>query len=423
MFCDGTAAGRRTACVLALTLALLQSAGARADAPVQPPLASDLPAGQEPPPPPDPAPPPPPPDPAPPGPPDPAPPTPPPPAAPEPTTETPTAASVPAAVPGPEAPAAAPSSATVRASDAEPEEEEEQPPLRLPFTLQTSVGQGSFVADPYARNAYFAYSLTFAPTYAPHEDVSVGLTVAMSQELTDSDIDTEQHQLLLSDTRLHGGYAFGQIPEVEIDVSGQARLFLPSSLASQHQTLVLGTGIALSLARKLGPVALGLSTSFRKNFHRYTTPVLDGAQGIPFVNARAGSAEVVEDGLAQGGTNNVSHSIAGELSVRYSPIEPLSFGIAYGLSTGFTYRSVPLDELSGSYAEEGVGQRDLSSGTISAGYELNERFSFGAGVSTVGPPLTADNQGPRFPFWDFESEADNLTTFYVDVTFTESLGK
>ena len=166
-----------------------------------------------------------------------------------------------------------------------------------------------------------------------------------------------------------------------------------------------------------------MSSSFRKNFHRYTTPVLDGAQSIPFVNPRAGSAELVEDGLAQAGTNNVSHSVAGELSVGYSPWKPLSFGIAYGLSAGFTYRSVPLDERSGVYADEGVGQRDLSSGTISASYELDERFSFGAGVSTLGPPLTDDGKSPRFPFWDFESEADNLTTFYVDATFTESLGK
>lgn len=306
----------------------------------------------------------------------------------------------------------------------EPEADDEAPaPLRLPFTLQTSVGQGTFVADPHARNAYFGYSLTFAPSYTPHEQVSIGLLTAISQELTDSDGDTERQQVLLSDTRLSGSYDFGKIPSAEIGVSGQARVFLPSSLASRHQTLVLGTGLVLSLSRAFGPLSLGLSSSFRKNFHRYTTPVLDGGSGVPFVNPRVGSSEVVEDGLAQGGTSNVSHSIAGELSVGYSPLEPLSFRIAYGLSAGFTYRSVPLDALSGVHAEQGVGQRDLSSGTISASYELDERFSFGAGVSTVGPPLTADNQSLRFPFWDFESEADNLTTFYVDATFTESLGK
>jgi hypothetical protein len=285
------------------------------------------------------------------------------------------------------------------------------------------VGQGSFVADEHARNAYFGYSLAFAPSYAPSKDISIGLLVAMSQELTDSDIDTERQQVLLSDTRLSGSFAFGKIPTADIGVTGQARLFLPSSLASQHQTLVLGTGLLLALSRELGPVSLGLGTSFRKNFHRYSTPVLDGPQAVPFVNPRAGSAEVVEDGLAQAGTSNVSHSVAGELSVRYTPLEPLSFGIAYGLSAGFTYRSVPLDHLSGVHADGGVGQRDLSSGTLSASYELDERFSFGAGVSTVGPPLTADGKSPRFPFWDFESEADNLTTFYVDATFTESLGK
>ncbi len=327
--------------------------------------------------------------------------------------------------PAPTLAPAAPSATPVAPADEEPESDakETPAPLRLPFTLQTSVGQGSFVADEHARNAYFGYSLTFAPSYTPYEHVSIGLLTAISQELTDSDGDTERQEVLLSDTRLSGGYDFGKIPKAEIGVTAQLRFFLPSSIASRHQTLVLGTGVVLGLGREFGPISLGLSTSFRKNFHRYTTPVIDDRAGMQFVHPRTGSAEVVEDGLAQGGTNNVSHSVAGELSVGYSPFEALSFGIAYGLSAGFTYRSVPLDALSGVHAEEGVGQRDLSSGTISASYKLDERFSFGAGVSTVGPPLTADNKSPRFPFWDFESEADNLTSFYLDATFTESLGK
>jgi hypothetical protein len=357
MFTDGRAARRSIVCALAL--ALIASASAAAQAPPSPPVPP--PPAPEPVPPPAPEP-------------DPHPPVPPEPPAPAAHSaqlaEEPLplggSGAVDVAAPGSVAPSA-PSG--LPAAEREPDDGE-PPPLRLPFTLQTSVGQGSFVADEHARNAYFGYSLAFAPSYAPSKDISIGLLVAMSQELTDSDIDTERQQVLLSDTRLSGSFAFGKIPTADIGVTGQARLFLPSSLASQHQTLVLGTGLLLALSRELGPVSLGLATSFRKNFHRYSTPVLDGPQAVPVVNPRAGSAEGVEDHpLQQHHAHRRGRHRAGRPGQR-SPAR-----------TGRTGQSTPVRAERA--ARERAGRADRQLRTVHAGRCADRRAGSRAGQRAV----------------------------------------
>ena len=80
------------------------------------------------------------------------------------------------------------------------------------------------------------------------------------------------------------------------------------------------------------------------------------------------------------------------------------------------YNSFARDDLSSIHADEGRGQRDAYAATLDASWALEEHLTLSAGISTQGAPKQADNSGFRFPFFDFESEAENLTVFYVTAT-------
>lgn len=321
-----------------------------------------------------------------------------------------------------------PSEAEAVATQSEEQTEDKSKP-RAPFelsaTLESSVGQGSFVADEYARNAYAAWGLALLPAYRPLPDLTLWLFLSVAQELTDSDVDGSRQQLLLSDTQLRARYKLLTIPVAEIGVALEGRLYAPTSLASQFETLVLGTQARVRFTRKLGDFDLRFITAFRKNFHSYESPVLEleDSPSPPPIHVRAGGNEDLTGAAAAVGGNNVSYSFFNELFATWNATKAWSVGISYGLTTSFTYAGYDVDERSSAYATAGRGQRDLAIGSIFVGYELDDRFSFSGGISTSASPKSADNQSFRFPFYDFESAADNLTTFYVDATVTEPLGE
>lgn len=307
----------------------------------------------------------------------------------------------------------------------QPEDDgEPQAPFAISATLESSVGQGSFVADENVRNAYVAWGLTVVPSYKPNKQLRLSILAQVAQELTDSDGDTARQELRLSDVQLRGRYAIATIPAVEINVAAEGRLYLPASQASQFETLVAGTQARVLLSRELSDFEFGFVSAFRKNFHSYESPVLniEDAPTPPPLHVRAGGSEDLAGSAAAVGGNNVSYSFFNELSVGYSPLRDLSFGISYGLSNAFAYASYESDALSSVYADPGRGHRDLAVGSISCSYKLDSRFSFSGGVTTTAAPKTADNQSFRFPFYDFSSTAENLTLFFVDVTVTEPFG-
>ena len=69
-----------------------------------------------------------------------------------------------------------------------------------------------------------------------------------------------------------------------------------------------------------------------------------------------------------------------------------------------------------------VNNENKKVGSIDVSYQLDKRFTFNAGVQTQSTPKSADNESFRFPFYDFEGTADNLTSFYIDVTVSEAIG-
>jgi hypothetical protein len=294
-------------------------------------------------------------------------------------------------------------------------------PVTLNGKVETGLGQGSFVANPYARNPYFAWGASFVPAYYPIPALTLSVFAKISQEVTDSELDTEPQQVLFYDMQLRCRYALGQIPKLGIDMFAEARLYLPTSLVSRFETLVIAPLGRFSLIRAFGPVVLGYSFMFRKNLHRKQSPELENEDSIPSGYLRGVRPEDPR-GPSQApiGGNNVSFSLSNSFFVSYVPISRLSISLYYGISQAFTYRTED-DQYTSQYAKE-RGQRDTGFGGLDVWFRLDKRFSFSAGMYTGASPKTDDNRSFRFPFYDFHSTALNLTTFYLDVTVTEFLG-
>jgi hypothetical protein len=300
----------------------------------------------------------------------------------------------------------------------------ESAPFSLNGKLESSLGQGSFLRDSYERNAHFVWAVSLCPAYYPRSGVALSAYAKLLQDLTQSDVDTERQQFLISDTQLRARWAV-PLPSPKTQLFVEGRTYLPSSRISRFETLVLGALARFSVAHELRPFAVSFLGQFRKNFHRYTSPVLDddALRGdAPSAYARAGGAEDLR-GLSVGvAGNNVSFSTYGTASLSYAPLPALSLSIYYGLGRAWTYTRYRVDEQSSPHAVAGRGKRDTGVAGLDVSYRLNERFSFSTGVVTIASPKTEDNRSFRFPFYDFQSTASNLTLFYLDVTVTQLLG-
>jgi hypothetical protein len=113
--------------------------------------------------------------------------------------------------------------------------------------------------------------------------------------------------------------------------------------------------------------------------------------------------------------------LSNSLSAFYQATDKLGLSISYNLSHSWTYESFPLDEYSGVGAKGGRGRRDSHGGSLSANYQLLDQISLGLGMATGGPTRTADDKHIRFPFFNFSGPESNMTTFFVSVTYTESI--
>jgi hypothetical protein len=299
----------------------------------------------------------------------------------------------------------------------------ERAPFSLNGKLEASLGQGTFLRDDYARNPHFVWAVSVVPAYYPVPGVALMAYVKLLQDLTNSEIDSERRQFLVSDTQLRARWAV-PLPSPHTLLFVEGRTYLPSSRVSQFETLLVGAVARASAAHEFGPIGISLFSLFRKNFHRYRSPVLDegGGGSIPSAFARSGGAEDLRGLSVAVAGNNVSFSTYGSASVSYAPLPGLSISLYYGLGRAWTYNRYERDELASRHAATGRGKRDSSVGGLDVSYRLNDRLSFSAGLVTIAAPKTEDNRSFRFPFFDFQSTASNLTLFYLDVTVTQLFG-
>jgi hypothetical protein len=299
---------------------------------------------------------------------------------------------------------------------------------------QMSFGQSTFqLGGGYARDPMVDWSLSLSPSYMFSDGTRLSASASLSQELTQSGGDDDPQTIIFSDIGLSAGrslYRFKGGPQIFGGLSVQ----LPTSEASQVETLRTSVGARLSASQPVGKVFISLGTGFRKNFHEYTHPTRNPNTGNPYTTrdglvieevvtgiARTGGSELAGATYFEGESNNTSMVWSNSISAFWPATETLGLGISYNLSHSWTYESYPLDELSGVGASEGRGRRDSHGGSIFANWQVLDQLAFSAGMATGGPTRTADDKRIRFPFFNFEGPESNMTTFFLGVTYTESI--
>lgn len=310
------------------------------------------------------------------------------------------------------------------AADAQPSAaEENRLRLLLGADFETDLGQGTFVANSHARNPYVAWLMTLRPMLMPTKASRIFVFQSISQELTDTDSDTRNRRVLLSDTLLGGRLTFYTVPRTKTSFNIGLIAQFPTSISSRYQTLRLALRPGLGLTQPIVPgLTLLLRTEFRKNFHAYTSPVgkVDDEGSNVFLG-RQGGGEFVGDARISPGGNNISYDFWNRALLSYSFLDGWAANAILIVINGFTYEGYPIDDSSGVGAKAGRGQRDQAYAELSGGYTWGGKYTLGGGVLTQGSLTPADGKGIRFPFFDFSSTAQNLTSLFLRLSITYPL--
>lgn len=290
------------------------------------------------------------------------------------------------------------------------------------------MGSGTFVINESSRNEYIAWNLGLVPGYQFADRTRIQLSLGVSQELTQNDGDSVPHQLLLSDLRLGVSRPLYRWDSTKTQITGEFGVVAPTSLRSRFEHLYTAASASLSLQQPVDDFYFSFRTAFRKNFHRYSTPILteedietDEANGLKTELARQGGNERVQAGIAVGMQNNVSHTWSNQLLAAYSFTDKLTLSVLYALAHGWGYESYANDELTAAGAQAGSRRGDASTADLSLSYQAKDNFEIAGGVRTLTSPRTADDKALRFPFYEFNNAELNLSVFYISATLTEKI--
>ncbi len=290
-------------------------------------------------------------------------------------------------------------------------------PFGVNVLLEQSLGIGTFVADKYARNPYYGWTLQLRPRYYFTDKFFAELSFALTGELTTSyqTSTTTKRQVMPSDLILNLKYSnVYKIPGLGIGISPYLRLGAPTSYESRYRNLYLSTAAGLNLTRMFGShVLVDYMFRFNKNWNKTAQPTITGSQ-IALSRLR-GNEDVGGGEVINGDDNNISYSVYNALTGSFIITDEWSITLQLAIQNSWTYLSIPKDEQSSPNAKEGRGQRDRTYGVLDITYQPWEHFGFSLGLSSAQPAKTADNKSFRFPFFDFSSEGNNYTTVYFDI--------
>jgi hypothetical protein len=305
---------------------------------------------------------------------------------------------------------------------AEEEAEEGGLPISISGNLGIRTNVGSLVRDKFAATDSVSMSLGLTLGYAFENapGVSVSASTGYSKFLS-PDGTTYQYEGRWGDTSLGASYdGFATIPG-DIGLSASADVTLPTSRASRFERLRTAVGLGISASRGFGPVSLSYSLGASKNFHQYTSLVVDTDRYRIDAFARAGENDDLAGALVALDSGILSEwGVSNSLGLSYrTPVTGLSASLGISFSDAFTYADDSItsrDEYTSEFASPSRGHSQTMSGSFGASYSFLDHFSTGLRFSTSAAPKQSDNTGVRFPLWDLES--GNLQ--YTSVSFSLS---
>ncbi len=264
--------------------------------------------------------------------------------------------------------------------------------------------------DPSAELSYnptYAMSFSFRPSWWFGEKLYVRASLDLVREITEADDTTYADEALFSDLVLTAGYApVVTIPVVDISVSADLALQVPTSKVSQARTLALGIGPGVRLSRSfdlLSGLSIGYSLRAMPRIHQSTTTELETPL-IPGCSASGGGC----DGYLHTGVRNAQFRLQQLFYVSARMLDWLSLSVTYGLWIDWLY---PIDVDDPRISAETIKPQDRRYASV---WEVEVLFApikaikIGVGTSTLGPQLAPDSSYYN-PFYN------RYTTVFVDL--------
>lgn len=294
------------------------------------------------------------------------------------------------------------------------------------LSVETSVGIGTFVPEPQD-NAVVTTSFAPSAWYQLAKDLKLSASFSLTwYQVLDIDTSLPENEVLLSDISI--GISHARIfndPGTRFNLSGNLRVGLPTSLASQFQNRLFTLSTGLNASIPVGPVSFSYALGFGKYFNLTATPTLDcsdfsdeaecieGRDANPnfgYESERRGPEVYIK------GMGASSFYVQNALNIAWSIIDELSLSLGFTISNSFGVRSFPVDDISSEHATSGRSQRDRLVSSLGLDYTINRYVSVGASLVTdTSAPFGAD--GDDFPvLFDFTRASDNITSVNISVT-------
>lgn len=302
------------------------------------------------------------------------------------------------------------------------------------FTFDQSLGTGAFVSDSFAATPAYSWAFALRGSYKliDHLKANASLSLAKQMSVTNEDSGTLPREVFFGETKL--GLSASDLykePETGITVGPSLSIGLPTDKAGRASGRIMGLSIGGSASKTfehLGPGDLSLSYSigFRQNI---------GPRAVTISSADAPSLVASCRSFNDGGdcltsVANPARSLSNTLGIDYTIGD---FGISYSfaITNSFSYAlddssiaTLAAGDVTVGHSPNAQGytaQSDRTRSTLEVSYTFNEYFGLAAGTQTYQSPWIqkgSDSKGLRFPFADFSSAADNLTSFYLDANVT-----
>ncbi|MCC6621249.1 MAG: hypothetical protein IT385_08340 [Deltaproteobacteria bacterium] len=256
-------------------------------------------------------------------------------------------------------------------------------------------------------NPTWVMALELAPRYWLSKTVSLGASLELSRELTNADDTTQRGETLLGDLALRVSASRLAVLPGGIDVGASLGLALPTSLASQGDTLIMSIAPALRLSRTFGKVLDGLTIGyglrFTKLLHSYTTGELDA----PLIGTCfAGSAGSCDRFLNSGG-RNVSFRLSNGLDVALDITDWLSASADFAIVVSWLYDAVE-DERVSTTTLEPTDTRYALVADVGVSARPWRPLEIRLGAAAINPQLAPD--GSRYaPLFN------RFATLYLDL--------
>lgn len=284
--------------------------------------------------------------------------------------------------------------------------------------LDSSLGIGTFIKDEYKDNPSFAQSISLRPKYTFYDDMFVQLRWDMAYEYTEIDNETGRRFepydpiITISDPMVYTE------KNSNLKFAGFFRFTLPVSYVSRFSNRYTTLAGNVSVARDFLADSLSFQYDFRytKSFNKYTTKTVDNSDSSDYkmIRMRRG-AEELSGGISTGSMNE-SFNFINNLYLGYAINDMFTCSINMMFINRFDY-PIDVDDKSVDLAIE-RGRADQTWGTIALDINIHKNIILGLGVTSLQSAKTADNESFRFPFYDFNTTADNLTSLYFDIIAT-----